>query len=1143
MITIRNWFTHRQSLSDAQPRLERLTPPGGAHRLALAARGGLRRALLALLLGSVALGGLAVAGPVPALSLAPGSEAPAAAHAAGAASTEQPQSWLLRWTDPAQAHELRGTEVLRRQPDAAVEVVRPAGDSGEDVETWLRRLRGEPGVAYVHPNGMVHVLSGAAGADSGAANAAGTEGDAGTLDSKYGRAAVSKASPSNPSAGTDDVQVSSSSKSGSLDSKSEPFNRATSPSNPSAGTDDVQIAPSSKSGSLDSKSEPVNRATSPSNPSADPDNMQTDPASSPSAAQSEQEDPTALPSDAPSQSPAVDSPAEAGLAAVKQQAVKANDPELAKQTHLGLIGAAEAWKTVTGNTGITIALVDTGVDLDHPDLKDNLVTGVNLVERGKPPEDDNGHGTSVAGVLAAAGNNGVGVAGVMWNAKLMPIKALDQWGDGTEEDLGEAILYAMKNGAKIVVLSVGLHRESPYMEDIVNQAEKQGVLLVAAAGNDGVSLGSKAAVKYPAAYPTVLAVGGARADRTADTRSNPGYELDIMAPWHVYTTAVGGGYKKEEGTSMAAPQAAAVAALVMERNPSFKPYQVRELLRQTARDMGPAGFDSTSGYGLLQADRAVLGTLSKDAHEPNNSSGTASTLPLRANLNAELSSAKDEDWYMVDIPYDGKLMIGYEGRVAAGSPTPTVRFGYYEGGKLVREEDTKLAGKSIEFAVNKGSGRIKVQFSNPAQTQALSYALTTSFTIREDAYEPNDRIGDAYALQPRSQTVSGNFHKQADRDWYVVDFKQNGQLKLSLSTNTARIDPGISVQREGQTLIIYDDHGEGASEQTPVISVTAGKYYIRVHNAISLDASPVAGTYSLTMDFQPALVDPNEPNDKSYEALLMKSGTEYVGVIDKSGDTDWFQFRLSSDSATGLTVTGVPQGATLKLEIFDKRMKLSGSGTTDAAGSLKTKDQVLETGVYYVKITADRVFQNNYYRVKLSIDELVAGFRDISGHWAKDAIVSLKGKGIVNGSAPYRFEPDRSVTRAEAVTMIIKAYKPIVAAPSTGMFKDVGSHWAQDSIAKAVAKGWVKGYPDGTFKPDEPITRAEMAIIIGNAEGLKPRIQTTRPFNDVALYDWYTPMLSAMKQDGKLSGVEANLFKPNDTASRAAFATLLYRYV
>ena len=789
--------------------------------------------------------------------------------------------------------------------------------------------------------------------------------------------------------------------------------------------------------------------------------------------------------------------------------------------------------------------MDTGVDLDHPDLKENLVQGANLVNPGKPPEDDNGHGTSVAGVIAARGNNGKGVSGIVWNAKIMPIKALDQSGDGTEQELGEAILYAVRSGAKIVVLSVGLHRYSPYMLDIVKYADSKDVLLVAAAGNDGVALGERAAVKYPAAYPTVLAVGGVKSNNTVDARSNRGSELDLVAPWNVYTTALGGLYKKEEGTSMSAPQAAAAAALIWSRYKSLKPYQIRELLRQTAMDIGSSGADSSSGYGVLQIDQAVRAALQSDRFEPNDTQVTAARFPLGTQVSGLLKGTADHDWYRIDTPYDGKLTIQYEGLIASGKIVPPVRLTHYLNGVKQSTADTKLANRSIDLDVKKGQQLIHLELINQSSDDDLPYLLTSTFTIKPDDYEKNDKSYEASTLQPRSQSITGNFHQTADRDWFAVTFTQSGKLSLVLTTNTARIDPGLALQKAGQQLMLYDDEGEGETERSPVITVTPGKYYIRVHNAIASEASPSLGIYTLKMDYTPKYDDPNEPNNKSYEAFMMNAGTEYLGVIGSYADVDWFQYRVANPSIISMAVTGVPGENDLNLQLYDKRMKQLASASTGSSGKLQTKELLLQPGVYYVKLLAEAPFDKQYYRLKVKSEELIAGFKDIKGHWAQNQIVALNKKGIINGTGSHRFEPKRAITRAEAVAMVVKAYKPISTGSSpalTKRFNDVSvNHWAYDAIASADSQGWIKGFPGGAFRPDQPITRAEMALIIGYADGVQPRLPISDPFVDVSKTHWSAPMLFAMRINGQIEGVESNRFMPKQQASRADFTVLLYR--
>ncbi|MFD2748496.1 S8 family serine peptidase [Paenibacillus yanchengensis] len=835
---------------------------------------------------------------------------------------------------------------------------------------------------------------------------------------------------------------------------------------------------------------------------------------------------------------------QAKVAAVAAPTTRPNDPHLEKQTYLRQIGAFEAWKTVREQTELKIAVVDTGIDLNHADLSANLIAGYNVLAPNKLPQDDNGHGTGVAGVIAAAGNNGIGIAGILWNAKLMPVKALDQNGDGTERDLGEGILQAVRGGADIVVLSVGLYEHSPYMEDIANYAEGQGVLLIAAAGNDGQQLGGRIAVKYPAAYPTVLAVGGATTDNKADLRTNSGPELDLIAPWKVYTTKLGGGYHYDEGTSLAAPQVAAAAALVWGQDRQMKPYEVRTLLKQTARDIGSKGHDNLSGYGLLQVDLAVKAKTKLDHREPNNSEKSASKLPLQAKEQAELSNSVDQDWYYVEAPYSGEVVLKYEAILPKGKSFDPVVVTQLVNGKVRQSETVKTNGKSITFAVNEGKHHFKIAFANPKSATKQAYVLTNQFRMKADRYEPNDKMSQAYVLPPRTQQVVGNFHKQADRDWYVVEFKHHGELTISLSTDTVRIDPSIAVQRSTGKLTVYDKQGDGKTEYTPVIDVAPGRYYIRVYNAVSSEASATNGEYKLNMEYNRTYSDPNEPNNRSQDATTLKRGVEHLGVFASSGDSDWFTFRLDKDSTSQINITGIPESVSVKLELFNKKMTKLQTTYSNKQGTLNTEARVMQSGVYYVKLVSDQSFDHQFYRLNWSYEHLVAGYRDVSNHWAKKEIVALTNRKIIQGMGNYRFAPDHSITRAEAVSMIVKAYKPIATSAAKRKFTDVTQqHWASQSIARAVAQEWIDGFPNGTFRPDQPITRAEMAALIARAEKLQLFTPYFKPFSDVAISDWYAPVLHTMKGAKKIEGDASNQYRPKGKASRADFAVLLYRYV
>ncbi|WP_028550972.1 S8 family serine peptidase [Paenibacillus sp. UNC451MF] len=803
-------------------------------------------------------------------------------------------------------------------------------------------------------------------------------------------------------------------------------------------------------------------------------------------------------------------------------AALANDPLSEKQAYLNQIHINEAWDIAKGNSNITIAIVDTGVDLNHPDLKKNLVAGVNLINPNLPPQDDNGHGTNVAGVVAAVTNNDKGVSGILWNAKLMPIKALDSDGSGGEAKLGEGIRYAVDHGAKIVVLSLGLNKYSTYLSDIVRYAEEKDVLLVAATGNEGNP------VKYPAAYPTVLAVGGMTADLTAHELSNKGPEIDLVAPWDVFTTALGSLYESKDGTSMAAPQVAAVAALAWSKYPNMKAYEIRQLLRQTADDLMTPGWDQSTGYGLLRADRALTEMPLMDMYEPNNRKDLAKPLSVSKMISASFSDGSDPDWFYFDAPYDGTVNLTFdiqEGQSVSVQHTDAK--GTFVG-------MTALPGQPIALKVTKGRSYLQLHLTDRNQKNEIPYKLTTSFDIYRDLFEDNDRQYKAYVLPSRSQTIKGTFHQMNDQDWFEFPVEQSGMLTLHLSTDTARIDPILYVQKQGEKSITVDDGGDGIPEVLVLPEVFPGKYYIRVSN-VKEYAFPVTGEYTLKIEYDAKQIDPNEPNNRSYQATTISLDTEYTGLIDKVDDIDWFQFQLNEESYVQLSLTGIPRGVNMYAFIYDRSMKPMDS--SNSASEIQLKER-LPAGTYYLKLTSSAPFERDVYQLVVRAKPLIGGYADIEGHWAVDSILEMGSKQIVNGYDDYTFRPDLPITRAEATAIISRAFK--LNKQKNINYTDVNSsHWAYADIAKTAQSGIIEGYPDQSFAPDQPVSRMEMTAMIARSMNISGKKRGAVPFTDVDDDYWGVGILKQMKAEGWIAGYTDGSYKPDQQASRAEFVTML----
>lgn len=274
--------------------------------------------------------------------------------------------------------------------------------------------------------------------------------------------------------------------------------------------------------------------------------------------------------------------------------------------NISRIGADKVWPTTVG-AGIKVAVVDTGIDLDHPDLAPNIAGGKSFVRSSSSPDDDSGHGSNVAGVIAAA-QNGVGVAGGAPRAQLYAVKVLDRRGVGYISDIIAGIDWAVEQRVDVINLSLGASINYPPLHDAIRRAHDAGIVIVAAAGNTGKS------ILYPAAYPEVIAVGMTDDENEVERKSSRGPELDLVAPGdRIESDYKKGKYKTMSGTSMAAPHVSAAAALLRsqpqhcdgDRNGSCSGEEVKSRLGATATDLLASGWDSASGAGLLNIFRAL----------------------------------------------------------------------------------------------------------------------------------------------------------------------------------------------------------------------------------------------------------------------------------------------------------------------------------------------------------------------------------------------------------------------------------------------------------------------------------------------------------------------------------------------------------
>jgi subtilisin family serine protease len=395
-----------------------------------------------------------------------------------------------------------------------------------------------------------------------------------------------------------------------------------------------------------------------------------------------------------------------------------NDPLLGSQWHLNRVGAVSAWDVSQG-TGVTIAILDSGIDTAHPDFAGRLVPGYNFVDGNTNVTDVRNHGTRTAGTAAATLNNGVGVASVAGRSTIMPLRISGSDGYATFSAMAQALTWAADRGARVANISFSGASSSAAVINAANYMRSKGGLVFVSAGNTGGDQG------FAASDALIVVSATNSADDRTSWSSFGGY-VDLAAPGEgVYTTDWNQGYASVNGTSYAAPVAAGVAALVMAANPALTPTQVEQILFSTAVDLGAAGKDVYFGHGRIDAAAAVQAALSSAAAPPPDTQAPA------VGIAAPLASSTVSGLVAVDVNASdnvgvSRVELRVDGQLLATETVAPFKFSWDSG--TVANGMHALEARAFDAAGNVGSsGSVLVNVANnvPVDTTPPAVAFTS----------------------------------------------------------------------------------------------------------------------------------------------------------------------------------------------------------------------------------------------------------------------------------------------------------------------------------------------------------------------------------------------------------------------------------
>jgi subtilisin family serine protease len=547
-----------------------------------------------------------------------------------------------------------------------------------------------------------------------------------------------------------------------------------------------------------------------------------------------------------------------------------NDPYVisGSEWHLARIQALQAWDMTAGASNVIIAVLDSGINTAHPDLAGRVLPGYDFVNNDSDPTDDFGHGTAVAGTVIADGNNGIGVAGVAFGCSVLPVKVMDATGAASHSTIAQGIEFAIQQGARIINLSLAGDWPSSTLQNAINDAWSNNVIVVAAAGNNGSTV-----PQYPGACEHVLAVAASEPDDSRAWFSSYGAYVTLFAPGDtIWTTQrdTNNPYGAWSGTSFSSPVVAGVAALLLSVQPLLSNTQVVQLLEQTADDLGSPGYDSTFSYGRVNAFRAVSAVNPQLTNAPSAPPPVEpAVVPPSTTTNGFPAAPVDTVSPIVAFttaPPNGARLV-----------SPAVR--------LAGSASDNVGIDHVEVVLNDGPG----QWADGTVRWSAQVILTPGYNL----------------VRVRSVDLAGNRSPEVTRALTYVT-----TAMLTVQTNgLGLVSPGLDGKQleVGRTYRIravpgpgqlFSSWSGGVITQSATLSFTMQTNLVLAANFVTNPFPAVRGVYAGLMANARGVT----PDNSGYFSLAVGSSGAFSGHLVAAGRRYGFSSRLSLDGDATISV-------------------------------------------------------------------------------------------------------------------------------------------------------------------------------------------------------------------------------------------------